>query len=168
MAELSVTEILTNLQTQMSFHREREAFHAEQEVFHREQRALHAAEYEAIARGYEAFKASADLVGEIAARSAVPVPAPAPEEKKPEEERSVGKPALRSQLVAQVIAELPAGEVFNASRLASEVNRRFGKTLPKPADARLASAALRRLYANGRVRLVKKGTSHHEALYSRV
>ena len=168
MAELSVTEILTNLETQMAFHREREAFHAEQEVFHREQRAVHAAEYETIARGYEAFKASAALAGEMAARAAVPVPAPAEEEKQPKEEPPAGRPALRSQLVARIVADLPVGEVFNASRLAEEVNRRFGKTLPKPADARLASVALRRLHANGRIRLVKKGTPHHEALYSRV
>lgn len=167
MAELSVTEILKSLETQMAFHREREAFHAGQEVFHREQRAAHATEYEALARGYEAFNASAGLVGEMVAR-AVPVPAPAAEEKPLEEQPSADKPALRSQLVARVIEELPEGEAFNASRLAAEVNRRFGKILPKPADARLAGAALRRLHANGKIRLVKKGMPHHEALYSRV
>src|SRR5436305_411261 len=75
-SQLSVAQVLANLEEQMRFHREREAEHAAQEAFHRDQRAVHAAEYETVARHYEAFKASAAGAAEIAARSGVPAPPP--------------------------------------------------------------------------------------------
>jgi sulfur carrier protein ThiS len=165
-AEFSVTQILASLEAQMEFHREREAHHAEQEVVHREQRATHAAEYENVAKNYEAFKSTAGGAAEIAARTVVPAPAPAPE---PREEPPQGpvKPRLFVDLVAWLVQELPAGEVFQASRVATEVNRRYPRQLSKPMDTPLASVCLRRLLRQGAVRLVKKGTAHHEALYTR-
>lgn len=163
-SQLSVSQILANLESRMKLHQERQAHHAEQEAFHREQRAHHAAEHEAVARHYEAFKASADVVAEMAARPS-PVQ-PAPEPGPPQEKMPPGKP-LASKLVALVVAELPAGEAFAPSQVAAEVNRRYSTVLRKPVDARLASTCLRRLLADGRVRLARKGTAHHQALYSR-
>jgi hypothetical protein len=58
--------------------------------------------------------------------------------------------------VAKVLEEIPKGEVFGASYLAAEVNRRFGKALRKPANAQLVSATLRCLHANGLVHRVRK------------
>ena len=43
-SELSLSQILANLEAKIASHREREAYHAEQEVFHREQRTLQASE----------------------------------------------------------------------------------------------------------------------------
>lgn len=160
-SQLSVAQILENLEAQMALHREKEAFHAEQEVFHREQRAPHAAELEAMARHYEAFKASAGSAAEIAARVAPPPPPPPPKEE------PLPVKALRSKLVARVVASLPEGETFKPSSLAAEVNRRFGKALKKPVDSRLASSALLRMLADGRVRLVQRGTAHRESVYTR-
>jgi hypothetical protein len=165
-AEFSVTQILASLEAQMEFHREREAHHAEQEVVHREQRAIHAAEYENVVKNYEAFKATAGGAAEIAARTVVPAPAPAPEPRE-EPPQAPLKPRLFVDLVAWLIQELPAGEVFQASRVATEVNRRYPRQLSKPMDSPLASVCLRRLLRQGAVRLVKKGTAHHEALYTR-
>jgi hypothetical protein len=165
-SELSVAQILANLEAQMAMHQEREAYHAEQEVFHREQRAVHAAEYESVAKHYEAFKATAGSAAEIAARIAAAAPEPAPPQE-PEQPPPPPGPALPSRLVARLIAELPAGETFGASRVAAEVNRCFRRELRKPIDSRLASTVLRRLLAEGEVRLVQKGTAHHEALYNR-
>jgi hypothetical protein len=160
-SQLSVAQVLTSLEQQMQFHREREAEHAAQEAFHRDQRAVHAAEYETVARHYEAFKASAAGAAEMAARSGV-VPAPPPAEP-----AAPLKPQLPSRLVARAVAEMPAGETFVPSRIASEVNRRYSRELRKPIDSRLASTALRRLMSQGRVRLVTKGTAHREAVYAR-
>jgi hypothetical protein len=155
---LSVAEILANLEGQMAHHQQQQAFHTERETFHRERAAVHAAEYEVVARHYEAFKATAGAAAEIAARTASPVSeGPLPH----------GKAALRSRLVARVMEELPAGETFTASRLAAEVNRRFGKTLRKPVNTRLVSAALRRKLANGTIRLVQPGAARREAVYTR-
>jgi hypothetical protein len=159
-SQLSVAQVLASLEEQMRFHREREAEHAAQEAFHRDQRAIHAAEYETVARHYEAFKASASAAAEIAARSGVPAP--------PDEELAAPlKIQLPSRLVARAVAEMPAGEGFAPSRIASEVNRRYSRELRKPIDSRLASTAIRRLMRRGKVRLVAKGTAHREAVYAR-
>lgn len=157
-SKLSVAQILASLETKMAFHREREAFHAGQEALHRDQRTAHAAELENVARHYEAFKTAAGSAAEIAARPGSPAP---------QEELSPGKPVVRSKLAARVVAELPAGETFTPSRIAAEVNRRFGKALKKPADSRLSSAALLRMLADGRVRLVQRGTAHRESVYTK-
>lgn len=156
-SEFSVTHILASLETQMAFHRERAAHHAEQETIHREQRAVHAAEYENVVKNYEAFKSTAGNAAEIAARSVAPAPAPkAPPREEPP--HAPVKPRLFVDLVAWLVQELPAGEVFQASRVATEVNRRYPRELSRPLDSRTASGCLRRLLALGAVRLVKKGT----------
>jgi hypothetical protein len=163
-SQLSVAQVLANLEAQMAFHQEREAHHAQQEAFHREQRAVHAAEHETVARHYEAFKESAGGAAEIAARGVAPSPPP---ESSPQPESVPAKPALPSRLVARAVAGLPAGEPFGPSRIAAEINQRFGGELKKPIDSRQASTTLRRLQAEGVVRLVQKGTPHHEAVYTR-
>jgi hypothetical protein len=159
-SQLSVAQVLANLEEQMRFHREREAEHATQEAFHRDKRAHHATEHESISRHYEAFKASASAAAEIAARSSVPAPPP-PEPAAPL------KPQLPSRLVARAVAEMPADATLTPTTIAGEVNRRYSRELRKPIDSRLASTALRRLTEQGRVRLVQKGTAHREAIYSR-
>lgn len=99
---------------------------------------------------------------EMAGRTPMPVP-----EAPPAEDAPPLRPVDRARLVAQVVEELPEGEVFGPSRLAEEANRRYGRQLGKPVDARMASGILRRLLAEGTVRLVQKGGSHREALYGR-
>lgn len=167
-ARLSVAEVLTNLEEQMASHREKEAHHAEQEIFHREQRALHVAELERVAQHYEAFKAVAGSAVELAVRSIPAAPEPADREARLDEILPPGSPILRSRLVIRLAEQQPADSVFSASSLAAEVNRRFGSAFKKPASARLAAAALRRLCANGILRVVMPGTPHHEARYARV
>ena len=171
--KMSVEEVLANLERQVAFHREQEAEHARQEAwheeqaaFHKEQRALHAAEHEAVARHYEAFKATAGTATEIAARVVAAPPPPAPEEPSREEAPLKG-PIVRSRLVTRWVEGLAVGEVFGPTRAAAEVNRRHGRQLSKPATFKLASAALRRLHANGTIRLVRQGTAHHESLYTK-
>jgi hypothetical protein len=159
-AKLSVEEILRHLETRMAYHKQKEEQHTAQEAFHREQKTLHATELETIARQYEAFKATAGTAVEIAVRTGM-----AP--KASIRDLPPGQPAVRSRLAARVIAAMPVGEVFTASTLAAEVNRLFHEALREPADSRLMSAALRRLAANGTIRLVEKGSAHREARYTR-
>jgi hypothetical protein len=163
-SQLSVAQVLANLEKQMAFHKDQEAHHAEQETFHREQRAVHAAEYETVAKHYEAFKATSGMAAEIAARTAAVVPAPEPLRQEPP---APVKVKLPSRLVARLVAELPAGEVFEPSRVAAEVNHRYPQELRKPMGSRLASTVLRRLLAEGTVKLVEKGTPHHQAVYTK-
>lgn len=163
-SELSVTQILANLEAQMAFHRDKEKHHAEQEALHGEQRAVHAAELETVTKHYEAFRAAAGEAVERVARNVIPAPAPPPRVEPPQPPL---KPTLPSRLVARLVKVLPAGEELAPSRVAREVNRRYAAELRKPMDSRLASAALRRLMADGTLQLVRKGTAHHEAVYMR-
>jgi hypothetical protein len=152
----SVEEILAHLEAQMAHHKQREEYHTEREVFHREQKGVHSAEYEKIVGHYETFKATAGTAVEIAVRTGM---------KSSARELKPGRPVLRSNLVARLVAELPEGEIFQPSTLAAEMNLRYREALRKPADSRLVSAALRRLAANGTIRLVERGSAHREARY---
>ncbi len=165
-SQLSVAKVLANLEAQMALHKEREAYHAQQEVFHREQRALHAAEYETVAKHFAAFQAASGGAAEIADRVEAAAQAAAVPSEAPFEPWSSGKRPQPGPLVVRLIEEMPPGEVFGATRVAEEVNRRFSRALPRPMDSRLASAVLRRLLADGTLRLVKPGSPHHEALYT--
>ena len=157
-SELSLSQILANLEAKIASHRQKEVYHAEQEVFHREQRALQAAELAASLERYEAFKAVAGPAAEMAS-SFTPAAS-----KKMEE---IPSSTVRSKLVSQVLASLPAGEIFSPSRISAEINRRFGRHLRRPASARMVSSALRRLRDEGKIRLVERGGPYHEALYTK-
>ena len=157
-SELSLSQILANLEAKIASHREREAYHAEQEAFHREQRALQAADLAASLEHYEAFKAAAGPAAAIASSFTPAAPAKVEE---------IPSTTVRSKLVSQVVAALPAEEVFSPSRISTELNRRYGRHLRSPASARMVSNALRRLLADGEVRLVQQGGPYHEALYTK-
>jgi hypothetical protein len=163
-SQLSIQEVLANLEKEMAFHKEQAEHHAEREVFHRAQHASHTTEYETVAKHYEAFKATAGAAAEIAARAAAknppkpePPPAPpAPVTKKPP-----------SKLVSRLLKELPAGETITPSWIAAEVNRRYRNELKKPLSIPTASTILRRLLADRRVRLVQSGSAHLQAVYTK-
>ena len=158
-SELLLSQILANMEAQIASVREREAFHAEQEGFHREQRTAKAAELAAILQSYEALKAAVGPAVEIASRFAPAATPPPPREQVPNGTKFHGK------LVERVVESLPAGEVFNASRVAGEIGRRY--ILRKPIDPRVVSNALRRLLDAGEIHLAQKGVPHHEALYTK-
>jgi hypothetical protein len=156
--KLSVAEILANLEKKLAFHREQEIFHTQQETLHREQRAVHAAEIENVSQHLEAFKTVALPAAELAApQPASPLP----------EETDLGPRPLISKLITRVVASWPAGETLTSSSIAAEVNRRYPAKLKHLIDARLASVTLRRLRDDGRLRLVREGKAHHEAVYTK-
>ncbi len=152
--EVSLSQVLAHLETEIKLRREREAYHAEKEAYHREQRSREAAELAVMLQNFETLKAAAGTAAEIAAR------VPPPARKLPQ-----GKTKLRTSLVARLLEELPDGEVFGPTRIAQELNQRYGRALVRPADSRFTSSALRRLFAQGWLELVEKGTPHHEAQY---
>ena len=162
MSSLSVAQALAKLKAQMEAHREAVAHHGERESFHREQREIRAAELETISRHYEAFQASSAAAAEIAERDGASAPLP---ERTPKASSSVKLPP--GKLVARVVSEIPAGEEFGASRIVEELNRRFRDQQRKPIESPQASTSLRRLLAEGSLRLVRKGTAHREAIYTR-
>lgn len=161
MTELSVQQMLANLEAQIELHREREAHHAREEAVHREKREAHAAEVESLTRHYEALKSSVEAAAPLAVRHVPPQPKELPRETLPP-----GKPVVWSRLVERVVEEMPEGEVFTPTQMAAAVNRRF-QGLPGEADSRVMSTILRRLAAAGEVRRVQKGMSHREATYTK-
>ena len=70
-----------------------------------------------------------------------------------------------TKLVARLIASKGEDATFTPSGVARELNQRFPAKLRHPVDGRALSVCLRRLLAQGRLSLVKKGGAVHEAIY---
>ena len=156
---LSIAQVLSDLESQIATHEERASFHIGQETFHRSQRELHESELARLRQRYEGFKTAAQAAGEEVGRGAALRPAPEDSE---ESQRST-----LSKLVARLIGQKGEGEQFGPTALAREINERHAKRLRNPARARSVSVALRRLLADGDVRLVEEGRAFHEAVYVR-
>lgn len=156
---LSIAQVISDLEAQIAHHESQEAFHTEQEASHREQRALHAEALGKLRERYETFKAGVAAVGEV-----VQVRPPA----RPSLEEEIGDRRLPlSKLVGRLTASKGSDETFSPTALARELNERFPTKLRRSVDGRAVSAPLRRLLAEGRLRLVKKGGAAHEAVYAR-
>ena len=154
-SDLSIAQVLTDLEAQVRQLEDQEAFHAQQEVFHREQRALRSGELALIRERYETFKTAAAAAGEVVRRLKV------------EGADEAAPPATISKMIGRVLDAKPAGERLTPSSIAQEVNQTFAKRLRRPISSRTASVALRRLAGLGRLELVREGKAFHEALYAK-
>ncbi|HEY3571182.1 MAG TPA: hypothetical protein VGP73_24870 [Thermoanaerobaculia bacterium] len=157
---LSVEQMLANLEARIASLRERRAFHAGQEAHHREQLALHDAELQKVLERFEAFRAAAEAAAEVAQP---PAPAAPPEEPIP----TFGNRPMVSRLVARVVESWPAGEEIGAKAVAAEVNRRYREALKKPVTSGVVSVTLRRLRNARRIEQVRPGKALFEAVYVR-
>ena len=156
---LSIAQILTDLEAQIGHLESQEAFHAQHEAAHREQRELYAAELARVRERYDTFKAAATAAGEVVNRELASAA----------QQEADAKVRVRtlSKLILHVVEGKPEQETFGATAVAREVNARFGQRLRRPLNARTASVTLRRLEADGRIQLVEKGRAFHEAQYVR-
>jgi hypothetical protein len=161
-SELSLTEILSRLESQIAFRRQKEAFHAAQEALHHEQRALHAAELETLTRNLEALKSAATTAIDLATRPAAP-PSTATAGPDPDAGRRLTLP----RMIERVLETKGPADTFGTNAITAEVNQRYRDRLRRPATARLVSITLRRMLDSGRLRSVRQGKPHHEALYGR-
>ncbi len=158
-SKLSVEDVLSQLEQRAAFHRERESFHSQQEASHREERTLHAEELEKILQSLEAFRAVAANAVDLAQPTAAK-PVSNEEELPPPGRLQI------SRLLRSVILSPSLPEPFGASAVAAEANRRIRDRIP-PVDRRTASDVLRRMLAEGAIRLAREGKAFHEALYTR-
>jgi hypothetical protein len=154
----SVGEILAKLEEQIAFHREREAAAARQEAVYRDLRTAHGAELEVLTQNLAALKAAAATALELASRTVPGLPGLEPD---PDRGRRLPLP----RMVARVLESLPATVPFGAAKVAAELNRMYRERLRRQVKGRLVSIVLRRLLAAGKVRSVREGRPHHEALY---
>lgn len=170
-AKLSVEEVVGNLERRVAFHREQEALHAQQVIFHtqqgehhREQQALHAAEVQKVLQSLETFRTAAGTAVDLAqALPAAAQPAAAAGETRlpPRNRKMVGR-------LIKLATESPGlAEPFGPTDVAAEANRRFAGRLSEPVGPRTASDVLRRMLAEGGLRLVREGKPFQEALYAR-
>jgi hypothetical protein len=117
---------------------------------------------EKVLQSLETFRTAAasavDLAQPVARQ---PVTAPEEPELPPSGRLMVGR------LVRRVAESPELAEPFVPATVAAEVNRRFAGHLAKPVSSRAASDVLRRMLAEGRLKLVRKGTAFHEAQYAR-
>ena len=162
--KLSIEEVVANLEQRVVFHREQEAFHAQQEVHHREQREVHAAELATVLQSLEAFRTAATAAVGLT-RPVVEPPVPTVVE---QEEELPPPGRLRvSRLIRRVVKSPALREPFGPKTVAEELNRRYAQRLGQAISRRTASDVLRRLRAEGVLRLARKGKAVHEALYTR-
>ncbi|MBW8875521.1 MAG: hypothetical protein JF614_11210 [Acidobacteria bacterium] len=157
--DLSIAQVLSDLESQIAHHEERETFHAGQEGLHRSQREVHAGELARLRERYESFKAAAQAAGAEVRRGAALRPA--------QDDVDANRRSTLSKLVARLIEQKGEDEPFGPTALAQEINDRYARRLRNPARARSVSMALRRLLAEGSVQLVKEGRAFHEAVYRR-
>jgi hypothetical protein len=156
----SIAEVLSSLEAQAAFHRERESYHSAEAAAHQERQRIHAAELAEISRRLESFRAAAGEALDLSER-AVPVALT--------EEEDLG-PASRpnvSRMVELILEGKGEGERFGPATLAQEVNLRFGGRLRRAVSGAQISVLLRRLSEKGRIRLVRRGRPRWEALYVR-
>jgi len=156
---LSIAQVLGDLESQIAHHEERESFHAGHEAHHRSQREIHQGELARLRERYEGFKAAAQAAGEEVRRGASLRPT--------QEDAEAIRRSTLSKLVARLIEQKGEDEQFGATALAQEINDRHLKRLRKPARVRSVSVSLSRLLADGSVILVKEGRAFHEAVYRR-
>ncbi|HWM91782.1 MAG TPA: hypothetical protein VN493_13540 [Thermoanaerobaculia bacterium] len=157
---LSITQLLDNLERRIAFHRDQTAMHARQTEHHREQQALHEAELDKVVQHYESLKALMGAVKDLAL--ALP-----PGLSFPEGDSDLGPKPKISKLAYRVIQGKPDGETFGLASVTAEINSRFRDRLKKPADRRTVSAALRRLCQRHSIQLVQEGRASHEAVYTK-
>jgi hypothetical protein len=153
---LPLAEIVTDLEARL-------AFHQEQARHHEEQRALHEAEIETISRKLTTFKAAlseAESLPELG-------PLPGRTAESHSAELVPGGKVYTARLVANVLADQPAGEPFGISAVTQAINRRYQDHLRKPIKPRQVSVVLRWMLRTGRIRSFQKGRPFHEALYTR-
>jgi hypothetical protein len=157
---LSVAQILADLETQISYFEAQVPFHTRQEAVHRAERERCESELATLRERYEAFKAASTAAGEVVQRSRPGTP--------PREiEKADGRPTSTKNLIHRVVAAKAEGDTFGATAIAHEVNQRFSKRLRQPVNVRSVSVALSRLAAERVLKVVREGKAHQEALYSR-
>lgn len=158
---LSVAQILADLEAQISYFDAQVPFHARQEAVHRAERERCESELAKLRERYDAFKSASAAAGEVVYRGRK---AGGP---RLEVEKDDGRPTTTRNLVHWVVSAKDGGDTFGAAAVAAEVNQRFAKRLRQPVNARSVSVTLSRLAAEGVLKVVREGKAHREALYSR-
>ncbi len=167
---LSIDAALAQMEAKIAHHKAQHEHHAgqeahlaQQQAFHAEQKAVHEAEHRKAIERYETFKAASASIGEMIVDEKPASPPPPP----PPEAIDVGNWRWLSKMMSLVLEPKAPDEVFGASVLIQEIQKRWGPKLRHPIQPRSVSATLRRWATMGQIRLVRDGRSYYESLYTK-
>lgn len=158
---LSLGQMIAQLEKKVALHRERQSFHAEQEALHRDKAAEHAAELEGAQSHLQALRAAAEAAGELLDRGEAVLPS----QSEGNDTLDVNRKRALSRMVARVVESKSPDETFGARSVTQEVQERWGAKLRRGPDSRNVAALLRRWALSGRLQQVSEGRAHHEALF---
>lgn len=158
---LSLAQMLAQLEKKVALHRERQGFHAEQEALHRDKAVHHASELETALARLEALRAAAEAAGELLERDKAAAPPPA----EADDTLDVRRKRALSRMVGRVLEGLRPDETFGATSVTRSIEERWGAKLRRRPDPRSVAAALRRRALAGRIHQVREGRAHYESLY---
>lgn len=159
---LSLHQMLTQLEARIADHRAQLAFHASQQQFHEEKKALHEAELQSALERYETLRTASVSAGKYLGQARPGAAPPSSPEIEPDSRRG-----SLSRMIAYVVESRGPGEVFGTATVTEEIRQRWGAKLRRKVDPRSVSATLRRWAAGGRLEVAREGRAHHEALYRR-
>jgi hypothetical protein len=161
---LSIAQMIADLETKVAHHRERKQFHAEQEAIHHEQTALHAAELDNALARLEAFRSAAEAAGELLEHARL---AAAPPQQPDLDDADLIRKRSLSRMMTRVVESLPPDQTFGARSVTREIEKRWGAKLRRRPDPRSVAATLRRWAAAGRLHQVREGRAYYESLYTK-
>ena len=160
---LSIGQMLAQLEARVAHHERQQALHSEQEALYRDKAAFHREQLEAARAHLEAFRAASVAAGELLVRdTSVQVAA---QEPGPADDIDIRRRKALSRMMARVIEELPADAVFGAKSLTWTIRKRWGAKLRRQPDPRSVATTLRRWAQDGRIDQVREGRAHNEGLY---
>lgn len=158
-SNLSVAQIIDDLEAQIAQHKAQVDLHTAQEVFHAERKAHHTAELEKLSACLEDFRRTSSAVLEVTASR----------QNVKDDQRQLGSRPRFSRLIDAILEDKAGDETFSATSLAREIQQRFGGRVEKArrVEPRSIASQLRRMAFRGEVHVAREGRAHHEALYSR-
>lgn len=158
---LSIPQMLAQLEARVAHHREQQARFAEQEAFYRGKAAFHQARLEAAQARLEAFRAAVVAAGELleSDRSVAPPPS------RSDDDIEVNRKKALNRMMDRIIDDLPPDAIFGATSLTEAIEKRWGAKLRRRPDPRSVATTLRRWAHDGRLDQVREGRAHNEGLY---
>ena len=158
---LSIAQMLAQLEARVAHHQKQQALYDEQEAFYRDKAAFHKAELAAAQGHLEAFRSAAVAAGELLVRDkSVAPPSPVPAD-----DIDVRRKKSLSRMMARVLEDLPPDQTFGATSVTRAIQERWGAKLRRQPDPRSVATTLRRWALDGRIDQVREGRAHNEGLY---
>lgn len=156
---LSLHQMLTQLEARIADHRAQLAFHASRQQFHEEKKALHEAELQSALERYETLRTASVSAGKYLDQARPGAAPPSSPEIEPDSRRG-----SLSRMIAYVVESRGPGEVFGTATVTEEIRQRWGAKLhrrsTREASPPPSTAGLR----EGGWRFASEGRAHHEAL----